>query len=196
MSTFKVIFAISLLVPMPFWGCSLNSPNSGGPVSSASQATEAGGVVRQTPVPQSSATPAPPPSLPSGNAVIATRLGSKNHEVDLMRASVTGDILSVELRYRNVGKSHPTINFPVEQVSIIDDATSRRYGVLKDQSGRYMASPLNNVVRGAEDEILLNTSPGEYHVMWFKFPAPSAQTHTVSINVPQVAPFDNIRIQR
>ena len=191
MRTFKVIFAISLLVPTPFMGCSLNAPNTGGQVTASSQAAEAGGVVRQRPTPEPSATPALPPSLPSGNAVIATRLGSKNHEVDLMRCSVTGDILSVELRYRNVGTSFPTINFPVERVNIIDEATSRRYGVLKDQSGRYMASPLC-----CKEEILLNTSPREYYVMWFKFPAPSAQAQTVSINIPEVAPFDNIRIQR
>jgi hypothetical protein len=199
MKTCKIIFAIFLLSPALFLGCGSNGDGLGSAASAKlqkvdSQGVEAGGVVRQTPVPQSSETQ----SLPTRFTVIATRPGSGGLEVDLTGVAVTGDILTVALRYRTVTDSYndTEVSFPVDQVSITDDATSRRYGVLKDQSGQYMASPLSG-----ENSIKFTVKnggnfKGSYEVAWFKFPAPIAQAQTISINIPKVAPFDNIRIQR
>jgi hypothetical protein len=198
MKTCKIIFAIFLLSPALFLGC---GPSDAGVRSEVlkkvdSQAGESGGVVRQTPAPQSSATPARAQTLPSGNAVIATRLGPRGLEVDLMRAGVTGDTLAVELHCRNPGKSTVVIKFPIEQVSVIDDATSRRYGVLKDQAGQYLAAPMIDWAGRPIQSIYSKIGFRSDSVMWFKFPAPPPQAQTVSINIPTIAPFDNIRIQR
>jgi hypothetical protein len=190
----RIIVAISLLLPAMFAGCGPNAPNTGGAVTSASQGTQSEGVVRQTPTAQSFAAPSPP----SRFTVIATRPGSGGLEVDLTSAAVTGDVLTVALRYRTVTDSYndTEVSFPIDQVSINDDATSRRYGVLKDQSGQYMAAPLSG-----ENSIKFTVKnggnfKGSYEVAWFKFPAPPAQAQTISINVPKAAPFDNVRIQR
>src|SRR3546814_10445971 len=64
----------------------------------------------------------------------------------------------------------------VAQVSVIDDATSQRIGVLKDNEGNAMVS---NLVRGSSPEtdnmmVDCNSKPG---VMWAKFPARSEE-HT------------------
>jgi hypothetical protein len=201
MKTCKIIFAIFLLSPALFLGC---GPSDAGVRSEVlkkvdSQAGESGGVVRQTPAPKSSATPAPAQTLPSGNAVIATRLGAGGLEVDLMRAGVTGDLFAVELRFRNSNKgygNHRDIQFPIEQVSLVDDATSRRYSVLKDQTGQYMAAPMIDWEGKPIQSIYLRIDPESDGIMWFKFPAPPPQAQTVSINIPRIAPFDNIRIQR
>jgi len=193
----RIIAAISLLLPAMFLGCGPNAPNTGGAVTSASQGTQSEGVVRQTPTTQSSATPAPAQTLPSGNAVIATRLGTGGLEVDLMRAGVTGDLFAVELRCRNGSKvEHRDIQFPIEQVSVVDDATSRRYSVLKDQTGQYMAAPMIDWKGDPIQSIYLRVAPENDGIIWFKFPAPPPQAQTVSINIPKIAPFDNIRIQR
>jgi hypothetical protein len=130
--------------------------------------------------------------------VIATRPGSGGLEVDLTSAAVTGDVLTVALRYRNTTDSYREIDvsFPIDQVSITDDATSRRYGVLKDQSGQYMAAPLSGETSIKFTVGSQKSTPGIYEVAWFKFPAPPTQAQAISINIPKVAPFDNVRIQR
>jgi hypothetical protein len=199
MKSCKIIFAISLLSPALFLGCGSSNTGVGEAATASlrkadSQGGEAGGAVRQTPTPQSFA----PPSLPNRFTVIATRPGSGGLEVDLTGVAVTGDLLTVALRYRTVTDSYndTEVSFPIDQVSITDDATSRRYGVLKDQSDHYMAAPMSG-----EDSIKFivkngGNFKGSYEVAWFKFPAPPAPAQTISINIPKVAPFDNIRIQR
>jgi hypothetical protein len=205
MSTHKIVFATFLLFPALFWGCSSNNRAVEGSVDSTSQRTdskadEPGGVIRQTP------TPKPPAATPSPDrfTVIATRPGSGGLEVDLTDVAVSGDVVTVALRYRNITDLYSgsvnliDVDFPVERVSITDDATSRRYGVLKDQSGQYMASPLSDdndrtIKFRVKPE---KTYPGSYEVAWFKFPAPPPEAQTISINIPKVAPFDKIRIQR
>jgi hypothetical protein len=178
-------------------GCGGNNPVAGdtGTANSRkgdSQTVESEGAVRQTPPPQSPETT----STPNRYTVIATRPGSGGLEVDLTSVAVTGDILTVALRFRPNSdlESATDYNVPIEHVSITDDATSRRYGVLKDQSDQYMASPLS----GENVHFTVNSPksyPGTFEVVWFKFPVPP-QGQTISINVPKVAPFDNIRIQR
>jgi hypothetical protein len=198
MSTHKIVFATFLLLPALFLGCGSNNRVVGGEADSTSQKTdskaaESGGVIRQTPTPQS---PAVTPS-PDRFTVIATRPGSGGLEVDLTSVAVSGDIVTVSLRYRNLQVDFgATVDFPIEQASITDDATSRRYGVLKDQAGQYMASPLssNNSIRFTV--VSEKSFPGSYEVAWFKFPAPPPEAQTISINIPKVAPFENIRIKR
>jgi hypothetical protein len=204
MKTCKVIFAIFLLSPVLFLGCGSSNTGVEDAASASlrradSQGGVSGGVVRQTPTPQASATPAHEQTLPSGNAVIATRLGSGGIEVDLMRAGIAGDLFAVELRCRNINKHWQEtryVKFPVEQVSVVDDATSRRYSVLKDQTGQYMAAPMIDHNGNPIKSIYMYIAAEGDGVIWFKFPAPPPEAKTVSINVPTIAPFDNIPIQR
>jgi hypothetical protein len=206
MSTHKIVFAAILLFPALFWGCSSNNQAVEGAADSTSQKTdsraaESGGVIRQRPTHQATATTAP-----STNrfTVIATRPGSGGLEVDLTDVAVSGDVVTVSLCYRNTTELHNgslnliDVDFPVERVSITDDATSRRYGVLKDQAGQYMASPLSDENdKAIQFRVKPEKSyPGSYEVAWFKFPAPPPDAKTISINIPKVAPFDKIRIQR
>jgi hypothetical protein len=204
MSTHKIVFATFLLFPALFLGCSSNNA-AGGSVDSTSQRTdsqaaESRGVVRQTPTPQSPATTTSPDRF----TVIATKPGSGGLEVDLTDVAVSGDVVTVSLRYRNTTDLYSgsvnliDVDFPIERVNITDDATSHRYGVLKDQSGQYMASPVSD-----DNDRTIHftvkpekTYPGSYEVAWFKFPAPPPEAQTISINIPKVAPFDKIRIQR
>lgn len=105
-----------------------------------------------------------------------------------MKAKVTGNVLTVELSYRtpDQGTGWQSYYFDVNEVSVIDDATSQRYGVLKDNAEAWMASPLDNDGK----RIRVQTNDGKPSVVWFKFPAPPATSQTVSINIPEVSPFD------
>jgi hypothetical protein len=192
MKTCNIILAILLLSPALFWGCGSNGDGLGKAASAKlqkvdSQGRESGVVASQTPTPPSQATQ-------GDTRVIATRQGPDGLEVDLARVGVTGDLMTIELRYRNSTVDAIWLNtFSLNQVSFIDDATSRRYSVVKDQSGQYMASPLSG--GGGFIEAHYVKEKG-YSIVWFKFPAPPPTTQTISINIPKVSPFDGIRIQR
>ena len=134
------------------------------------------------------AAPAPTPSPAPAQTAIQTQPGSDGTQVVLNRVAVTGDVLTVQLTYTGKGGVQ---RIKPEQVSIIDDATAQQIGILKDNAGKWLASPLD----GDGDELAINMweSPA---VVWFKFPAPPPSSRTVSINIPEVAPFDGVTVSR
>lgn len=152
----------------------------------AAPATEsAGGVTRKTVEPS----PSPAAFQPVQTAVIQSQPGPRGARVDLTRVAVTGDVLTVQ-----VGISSPeghSVTMDLDEVSVVDDATSQRYGVLKDGSGQWMASPMSGT-----DMVSEYVSEGTTEVFWFKFPAPPAGSPTVSINLPGVGPFDGVPVTR
>jgi hypothetical protein len=190
MKTCKTIFAIFLLLPPLFLGYSSINTGVGRAATLAlskadSQGRESGGGVRQT-------LARPARAVLSEPKVIATRQGPNGLEVDLTRIGFTGDLMTIEMRVRNPAKERITLKgFRLEKVSVIDDATSRRYGVVKDQSDNYMASPSTGGYIDAQ-----HINGGGYSLMWFKFPAPPPSTQTISITIPTVNPFDGISLQR
>lgn len=132
--------------------------------------------------------PEPAPAPPPAPAAIQTQPGPEGAQVALNRVAVTGDILTVALSFSG---GECCSYLPIEEVSVIDDATSQRIGVLKDNAGQWMAAPLYN---GKEVRVEgSKTSPSQ---VWFKFPAPPATSKTVSITIPKVAPFDAVPVAR
>lgn len=132
-----------------------------------------------------------PPATPA----LGTQPGPKGTQVALTKARVIGDILSVELQASlpaSADGNVETVRADIDQVSYIDDATSRKYNVLKDQSGLYMALPLDYSKKSVAADAR-KSGPG---IMSFKFPAPPATSTTISLSLPGVGSFDGITIQR
>lgn len=123
---------------------------------------------------------------------IATAPGPQGVNVALETVKVTGDVLTVQVR-----TSAPLLKcckselIDVSQVSVIDDATAQQLSVLQDNQGKWLAAPLLS-----SDSDKIRMSLHETAVIWFKFPAPPPSTRTVSINIPQIAPFDGIPVNR
>ena len=166
-------------------GCS-KGPDAGSQTAATDNSTVPaapadGGVTRNVVEPAAAPTPAPAP------AAIQTQPGPKGYQVALNRAAVTGDILTVALTFQG-GKCCAYIN--VDQVSVIDDATAQRISVLKDNAGNWMAAPL-----GSPDQLRFGYQ-GPTTQVWFKFPAPPATSKTISLTIPNVAPFDAVPITR
>lgn len=130
----------------------------------------------------------PPVAPMAAPTVIQSQPGPDGSQVDLLKVAVTGDILTVTLRCSSSEKFNSTA-FGLKDISVIDDATSQRIAVLKDNAGEWLAS---NV---AGDNIIADCTlkPG---IIWAKFAAPSAGAKTVSINFPKVAPFDGVPVAR
>lgn len=144
---------------------------------------ETAGVVRET-VEREEAPVAP--VAPA--AAIQSQPGPDGSQVDLIKLAVTGDILTATFRCSGPDKIN-TEAFRVEQISVIDDATSQRISILKDNAGDWLASSVSGNSMMVECEV----KPG---IFWAKFPAPPPTSRTVSVNLPNTAPFDGVPVTR
>lgn len=179
-----VRFAASVaVIPLVLAACTRSETPAGQePVQPAQ-----GEVLRES-TPVSTPAPAPAPA-----AAIQTQPGSKGLQVALTRAAVVGDVLTVQLIYSRPGQlsGGESSRFPVDEVGVIDNATSQRLGVLKDATGRWQASPIES--GGDNINVYVRDQP---MVVWFKFPAPPATSPTISLNIPEVGPFDGVPVTR
>lgn len=125
---------------------------------------------------------------------IQSQPGPGGSQVDLLKVAVTGDILTVTMRCSSEDRNN-TEMFRIADISVIDDATSQRLGVLKDNAG---AALVSKFTKGAQPQYDYMSAQCEQKpgVIWAKFPAPPATTKTVSINFPEVAPFDGVPVTR
>src|SRR3546814_13428259 len=126
--------------------------------------------------------------------VIQSQPGPDGSQVDLLSVKVTGDILTVDMRCSSPERYNRE-SIRVAQVSVIDDATSQRIGVLKDNEGNAMVS---NLVRSSSPEtdnmmVDCTSKPG---VMWANFPAPPATSATVSTHPPGAPPIHGTPVHR
>ena len=203
----KISFFAGLLFLMTPLGCQGNNQNSPATESDnqAAQATENSpdNVERSASKPPA-AVPAEAPQqkeaveqsgTPMTDKVMQTQRGPNDVKVNLIKADVTGKLLTVEIQYvypegKSSGHSGST-NYHIKDVSYIDTATSKIYGVVKDKSDSWMAAPLNDKEKVS---FMLNQS-GESRTVWFMFPAPSPETNFISLNVPGVGPF-KVKVRR
>lgn len=179
-------FATRMLIAglmLPLAACGQDPAPPANEASAATATTETVGVTRQEAAPEQPAAPAMP-----ALAAIQSQPGPDGSQVDLLKLAVTGDILTATFRCSSDQRIN-TEAFRITDVSVIDDATSQRIGVLKDNDGNWLVS------RPTGDNMMVSceTRPG---VFWAKFPAPPATSRTVSINLPDTAPFDGVPVTR
>jgi len=182
----RSLAAASLSALVLLSACNRN-PATGDSAAGGNEAVTAdadGGVTRNVIEPAAPPAPAPAP------AAIQIQPGPRGSQVTLNRVAVTGDVLTVALTFQG---TTCCAYIPVDQVSIIDDATAQRISVLKDNGGQWMAAPMDSGSAMKELRIGNDNSPTQ---VWFKFPAPPATSKTVSLNIPGVAPFDAVPITR
>lgn len=182
---FRQVGIVAMLAGMAvLGGCEKAGAPQAVPGNDGAAAAPSQGVERDT---APLATEPPIPQM-AASSVIQSQPGPDGAQVDLLKVAVTGDILTVTLRCSGPEKINSEI-FKIKDISVIDDATSQRIGVLKDNDGEWLAS--NVVGQGIMTDCTIK--PG---VLWAKFAAPSADAKTVSINLPQVAPFDGVPVTR
>lgn len=172
---------LALLVPLA--ACNpAPEANQTAPATEAPVQGSASGVTR------AEVTPTPTPEPVATAAAMQTQPASHGAQAALNKVAVTGDVLTVQLTYSG-GQSSQVIE--VDEVSVIDDASARQLGVLKDNAGKWLAAPLSS-----SGKQLLVYSANSPAIVWFKFPAPPATSKTLSINIPGTAPFDGVPVTR
>ncbi len=133
---------------------------------------------------------------------LQTQYGPDGVEVDLMRAKVGGKVLSVVFAFRNTGSSSAEVTYKIDEVHYIDNTESKKYQVLKDEKGVWLAGPISSFKQYIKNkwEIFpathVHLSEGEKKIVWYKFPAPPEGVSSVQINLPEISPFDDVEISR
>ncbi len=123
---------------------------------------------------------------------LQTQYGSDGIEVDLIRCKVVGNVLTAVFSFRTSERRvHKHLH--VEQVYYI--ANNKKYQVLKDEKGAWLAAPkINNL--GGGPAAMLTIEKDKPKIAWYKFPAPPESVAKIQLNLDDITPFDEVEIQR
>jgi hypothetical protein len=102
-----------------------------------------------------------------------------------------GNTLTAKVQLANHGteKLQPEIKF--EEVYLLDVGAGKKYNVLKDEKGNYIAS----LRSGWADRWYDYLAPGDSYLLWMKFPAPPADVKVITLQLPGMPPFEDLNIQ-
>jgi hypothetical protein len=129
-------------------------------------------------------------TLPSAADPIQTQSASQGDlEVDVIKAAAKEGILTIQIAYRNPGNSQAPIKYGLGDVYFLDTQDKKKYHVLKDSQGAFLAAPDNGY-----GEISGTVPASGKIIVWFKFPAPPASTTKINLVVPNVLPFEDLPI--
>lgn len=151
--------------------------------------------------------PIAPPS-----PILSSQKGPNGSQVDLTKAQINGDTLTIELEYKPGTEANSqsrsgggaalrpagvvSSTYAISQISVTDEATTKTYSVLKDQSGTYMVYPLGTDQGKQSVTIPVPSAKGKPVSVSFKFPAPPLDTKTISVTIPDVGTYKAIPLSR
>jgi hypothetical protein len=133
------------------------------------------------------------PLLASGLASaepVETEIAGVTAELAELRTSA--GVTRLAIRYRNGNpKEANTDLYEVDKIAIVDVASKKKYGPIKDANGHFIAGPINDDIGGGR--IYVKLPAGQEGVAWAYFEAIPAGT-VVSIEVPQMFPFEDVTV--
>jgi hypothetical protein len=138
------------------------------------------------------------PSAPQGGAVAGSTAALASQETNWsgVTADVTefrrkGNTLTAKIRLRNQGSKESQAEIHYNESYVMDAAAGKKYEVLKDENGAYIAA----LRSGWKDRWYEELKPGESQSVWMKFPAPPPDVKSVTLQIPGVTPFEDLSIQ-
>jgi hypothetical protein len=133
----------------------------------------------------------------AGQPVIQTQYGPDGMVVDLVRAKVSGKVLSVVFAFHTDGDNRPDITYDIANVYYIDNTESKKYHVLKDEKGIWLSGPFGKDL-GKKDtyNTYVSLRKGDNKIVWYKFPTPPESVSHIQILLPGISPFDDVEISR
>jgi hypothetical protein len=130
---------------------------------------------------------------------IQTQTTDGNVEVGVMKVVADQGILTVQLVYHNTSNVDLGIKYPVSEVYYIDEKERKKYPVLKDSHGEWVAAPTaygSIATQHGWGVEALPLQAGGKVIVWFKFPAPPASTTKINLIVPNLLPFENLSVSQ
>lgn len=104
-----------------------------------------------------------------------------------------GDSITIKFKYSNAGQKTVELaqaltdyspNNLATMVYYVDPKNKKKYSVIKDTSGQFLASGMKGV----------KLEPGESKIGWAKLPAPPAGVASISVYLPGTPPFEGVKI--
>ncbi len=154
--------------------------------------------------------------------VLDEQFGPGGSRVELVKAKIRNNVLTLAVRYTHPAEvlkldgKHPSMDLRVRNIpikfkvgSVFYIADGKRYFVLKDKEGNWLASPVVGDyicepvdLQALKKQMKKNKVPAlkleEDHpvkILWFKFPAPPEGVDEIEFQIPEVSPFD-VEIKR
>lgn len=170
---------------------------------SSTEATPPASTAAATPAPAAEATP--PATAPTGAgttaasaapAGAAATLATQETNWSGISADVTefkrkGNTLTAKVVLRNHAGADVQSEIKYEEVYLMDLGAGKKYEVLKDEKGAYIAA----LRSGWADRWYDTLKPGQSVTLWIKFPAPPPDVKSVTLQVPGMSPFEDLPIQ-
>ena len=148
--------------------------------------------------------PAPATTAPAGSASTGTApagapaaaLASQETNWTGVSAEVTefrrkGNTLTAKVVLRNHAGADIQTEINYKEVYLMDLGAGKKYEVLKDEKGNYIAA----LRSGWGDRWYDDLKPGQAFTLWMKFPAPPAEVKSVTLQLPGMSPFEDLPIQ-
>lgn len=102
-----------------------------------------------------------------------------------------GNTLTAKVKLRNAGPKTMQVQVRYETAYVLDVDAAKKYEVLKDDKGAYIAAGSGNYT----DRFLVDIPAGEAKILWMKFPAPPATTKVATLQIEETPPFEDLPIQ-
>jgi len=113
-------------------------------------------------------------------------------EADLVKISVSNDILTLRFKFRNTAGSDHNVGFLYKDCYIVDETNQKKYFVLKDSEGQFIGGPKDKDWEGGRYGMRIYSE--ESKGCWMKFPVPADNPETISITIPGFFPFEEVKI--
>jgi len=112
----------------------------------------------------------------------------------LLSARRSRGAVSVRLRLVNDGTAPPSTGaLFYEQAYLYDYINQRKYPVLKDENGSYLADPKSDLNKGGR-WWTSSLGPGKKQLMALKFQSPPDSIDEVSLVIPLLVPFERVKL--
>jgi hypothetical protein len=102
-----------------------------------------------------------------------------------------GNTLTARVRLSNQGSEDPQPNFYYNEAYLMDAAAGKKYEVLRDENGNYIAA----LSSGESGRWRTRMQPGASQTIWMKFPAPPPEVRAVTLQMGGIPPFEDLPIQ-
>lgn len=139
-----------------------------------------------------------PMALPvsSANAAsIQTQMDvNANADVDVVKAHVSGDIMTIILMFRNTSGKRIEYDLNAAETYYIDKAANKKFFMLKDTEKKWVASDVRYYSSNSVFKFTVDKDGKK--LVWMKFPSPEAGIATIDFSIPGVLPFDGLKVSR
>lgn len=128
---------------------------------------------------------------PAAGAIATQETNWKGISAAVTEFRRKGNTLTAKVQIVNHGLESPQAEVKFDEVYLIDTGAGKKYNVLRDEKGAYIAS----LRSGWGDRWYDTMKPGESYLLWMKFPAPPPEVKVISLQLPNTPPFEDLNIQ-